>query len=124
MPYKFDVSPFFSDPDGNDLNFRMSGLPARTGLEIDSSTGLIYGVVTTADALASPQSLGVTATDRFGLSVASDFKLVVHTEAPSSATCPFGYAWTGPGLYCIEYVIVLTTRAKKTHTKNIQNMLE
>jgi hypothetical protein len=61
--YSFDVSPFFSDPDGDTLTFGASGLPSS--LSIDFATGRIFGTLSAADA-GSPSkaySIDVTASD-------------------------------------------------------------
>ena len=57
-----DVSTNFSDPDGDPLSFSVMGLPTGTGLTM-SSSGLISGQPTEADALASPIDMLIVATD-------------------------------------------------------------
>ena len=57
------LSLYFSDPNGDALTYQLSGLPAGTGLSLNSSTGQISGVLTNDDALASPITLSATAFD-------------------------------------------------------------
>lgn len=58
--YSFDVSGFFSDPDGDKLSFAASGLPG--GLNIDAH-GHISGRPADGTAAASPYAVTVTASD-------------------------------------------------------------
>jgi VCBS repeat-containing protein len=57
------LSLYFSDPDGDTLAYQISGLPAGTGVVLDSGTGVISGTPTNADANASPITLSATAFD-------------------------------------------------------------
>lgn len=58
-----DVSAYFSDPDGDALTYQVSGLPTDTGLSLDAKSGLLSGVYTNADAVASPITLNMAAFD-------------------------------------------------------------
>jgi len=82
--FNYDVSGHFSDVEGDAIAFSASGLP--DGLAINSTTGVISGVLTNDAAMASPVSVTVTATDAGGGSVSTTFDLVVanvnDTPAP------------------------------------------
>ncbi|GGG05039.1 hypothetical protein GCM10010924_37030 [Rhizobium wenxiniae] len=41
--FTYDVADFFSDPDGDDLTYTITGLP--DGLQYDAATGLIFGTI-------------------------------------------------------------------------------
>ena len=79
-----------SDPDGNTLSFSASGLPA--GLSINPSTGVISGTITDGQAVSSPYSVTVTATETSGstpLSGSASFTwTVTHMNHPPSITSP------------------------------------
>ncbi|HEU4617935.1 MAG TPA: putative Ig domain-containing protein [Gammaproteobacteria bacterium] len=64
--YSFNVSGFFSDPDGGQLTYSISGQPA--GIGIDASSGVISG--TPAAGSAGAHTVTVTASD--GTDAASD----------------------------------------------------
>ncbi len=57
------LSLYFNDPNGDALTYQLSGLPAGTGLSLNSSTGQLSGVLTNEDAVASPITLSATAFD-------------------------------------------------------------
>ena len=59
------LRPYFHDPDGDELGFRVSGLPAGTGFEFDSDLGAMFGTPSVVDALASPLELTVTVDDGY-----------------------------------------------------------
>jgi VCBS repeat-containing protein len=80
-----DVSGNFSDPDST-LTYSLSGLPAGTGLTIDSSTGVITGTPTDADANA-PQPIKVTVSATDGSTPATQpFDLTVNSTSSTSTT--------------------------------------
>jgi VCBS repeat-containing protein len=54
---------YFSDGDADSLTYQISGLPAGTGLSLDGKTGVLSGVPTNSDAVASPISLTISAFD-------------------------------------------------------------
>jgi hypothetical protein len=58
-----NLAGYFNDPDGHALTYQMSGLPNGTGIQLDAQTGQLSGVLTNADAQASPISLLATAYD-------------------------------------------------------------
>ncbi len=75
-----DVTANFNDPDST-LTYSLSGLPAGTGLAIDSNTGVISGTPTAADANASqPITVTVKATDGSNTPASQQFALTVSTS--------------------------------------------
>jgi hypothetical protein len=90
--FSLDVSQHFGDPDGDELTFSATGLPATFGI---TSVGVISGTPTNADALNSPYTVIVTATDgtltaedSFTLTIANvnDAPLVVSAIGDQGAT--------------------------------------
>ena len=86
--FTYDTSDFFNDPDGDPLNYVITGLPA--GLTYDPVTGVISGTI---DHNASQGGAGgvykvtITAYDRSGgtgLSVAQSFDLTVTNPRPNA----------------------------------------
>jgi hypothetical protein len=75
---------YFSDSDGDALTYQVTGLPAGTGVSLDSSTGIIDGTPTNEDALASPITLTATAFDGAG-STAGNITLNI-TNSPDAPT--------------------------------------
>jgi hypothetical protein len=69
----------FADPDGDTLYYSLIDMPAGTGLAIDPLTGEISGVPTNEDAVASPITATVFATDG-ALSATDTFTLTVINE--------------------------------------------
>ena len=57
------LADYFTDPDGHALTYQLSGLPAGSGVTFDSRTGQLGGVLTNADAQASPIALSATVFD-------------------------------------------------------------
>ena len=86
---ELDVSDFFSDPDGDTLNFVITGLPA--GLGYDPATGLISGTIDhNASQGGSAGAYAVTVTafdgpDATGQSVSQAFTLTVTNPPPAAA---------------------------------------
>lgn len=75
----------FSDPDGDNLVYNVSGLPEESSLSLDTYAGILRGVVSTAEESSSPLSLIVTASDQRGGHVSTRFTLVVvPTDSPLS----------------------------------------
>jgi hypothetical protein len=54
---------YFDDPDGDALTYQIDGLPAGTGLSLDTKTGVLSGVPTNDDAVNSPIALTISAFD-------------------------------------------------------------
>lgn len=71
-----DVSTGFTDPDGDQLTFTISGLPNDTGL-VMSSSGLLEGTPTVEDFTNQPVNVTVTATDTSGTSTSDTFLLSI-----------------------------------------------
>ncbi|MGI9264828.1 MAG: putative Ig domain-containing protein, partial [Gammaproteobacteria bacterium] len=85
-PFTLDVSPNFSDPDGDTLSFVASGLPPS--LTIDSS-GLISGTPLQSD--VGNFNITITASDPDAASVSNTFQLTVNdVNDPPQATTPIG----------------------------------
>ncbi len=76
QPFTLDVSPNFSDPDGDVLVFSAAGLP--TGLNIDPVTGIISGTPTVGTVSPLAMAIAVTATDTSGATVSDQFDLSVN----------------------------------------------
>jgi serine protease len=71
----------FTDPDGDILNFAMTGAPAS--LSIHPLTGAISGMLQMGDADGSPYTVVITATDPDGESAQTGFELTVLEFEPS-----------------------------------------
>ncbi|WP_027998000.1 cadherin-like domain-containing protein [Sinorhizobium arboris] len=88
--FTLDLSPFFTDPDGDPLNYVVTGLPA--GLTYDPATGVISGQIDRDASQNGPNSDGlytvtVTAYDRpgaAGLSATTSFDMSVSNPAPTA----------------------------------------
>ena len=78
-----DTSLAFDDPDGDILTYSATGLPVS--LAIDPATGMVTGILTNDDVLASPLMIVVTADDGNGGTVADDFLITVNdvNDAPT-----------------------------------------
>lgn len=82
-----DLAIVASDPDGDNLRYSATGLPA--GLQINSSTGIISGEVGFDEAAKSPFNVRITATDSGNPKKAAtaDFQWIVdETNRPPIAT--------------------------------------
>jgi VCBS repeat-containing protein len=86
----FDVSPAFTDPDGDTLTFSASGLPA--GLSIDPTTGTISGTLASNAATQGPgggnvYTVTVTADDGEGGTVSDTFTITINAinNGPTAA---------------------------------------
>jgi hypothetical protein len=73
----------FSDPDGDDVTYTVTGLPS--GLNIDPATGVVSGTVDPTASQSGPYTVTVTATDDQGLSVDNSFTFGVENPAPVAA---------------------------------------
>ncbi|MFK7768551.1 MAG: Ig-like domain-containing protein [Mariniblastus sp.] len=87
-----DVSGFFSDIDGEVLEFSSVDLP--NGLSIDPSTGIISGTIDNSASLDGPFNVIITATDPSGATVALAFDWEVTNPGPT-ATDNTGSVSTG-----------------------------
>ncbi len=81
------IPTMFSDPDGDDLTYSVSGLP--TGLMIDPNTGEITGTIDNSASQGGPNSDGVytitvTADDGEGGTETDTFTLTVTNPAPDA----------------------------------------
>lgn len=102
VAFSLDVRPAFSDPDGDPLVLTATGLPPSLPL----NGGVIAGTPTLTDALASPFTVAVTASDGRGGSVTEGFLLFVAPPGvadiavnaiaaqPAPATRNAPVAWT------------------------------
>lgn len=73
----FELKDYIKDPDGDDLTFRVDGLPNNSGLSFDASTGRIYGTATVTE----PFKLTIAATDSYGLSNTFEVTVGVRTNS-------------------------------------------
>ncbi len=73
----FELKDYIRDPDGDDLTFRVDGLPNNSGLTFDADTGRIYGTATVTE----PFKLTITATDSYGLSNTFEVTVGVRTNS-------------------------------------------
>lgn len=72
------VADRFDDIDAGDtLRFSASGLPASGSLSIDPQSGILGGTPIRADAVETPYSVRVTATDSAGASASLTFNLLI-----------------------------------------------
>ena len=71
-----DVGQYFVDPDGDRLDYYISGLPVESGLTL-KDTGMLTGKPSASDAAASPLPIRVLASDRKASTIAS-FSLTVE----------------------------------------------
>lgn len=79
------LSASFADSDGDLLTYSVKGLPAKTGLQVLPSAGILTGTPTAEDQAASPISLEVNVDDGRGGHAKSLLKLIVsQAPAPSS----------------------------------------
>ncbi|MBB5351914.1 DNA-binding beta-propeller fold protein YncE [Haloferula luteola] len=81
-----------TDPDGDQLTFSTTGLPA--GLSLDPTTGEIHGIPTTPMAM----SVEITATDSSGASTSVSFFWEIHAEANLEAPLS-GVDWVNSSVH-------------------------
>ncbi|MEM7475376.1 MAG: Ig-like domain-containing protein, partial [Planctomycetota bacterium] len=84
-----DMNTFFSDPDGDILQFTATTLPPYLTI---SSDGLITGQLGFSASATSPYSVIVTATDPSGISVTGSFTWNVYNEPPDAQDDQFSVA--------------------------------
>lgn len=89
-PFAMDTSLFFQDEDQQALMFDVRGLPPGTGLSFRGTTGILEGVPTIVDRLASPLSLKIRAKDGAGGQASSVLFLVIlpANQPPESKPLP------------------------------------
>lgn len=78
-----DISGYFSDVDGDDLDFTITGLPP--GLNYDPESGVITGTLAAGASQGSPYTVTIAASDRdggTGLSATTTFTFTVTNPAP------------------------------------------
>ncbi|MBD9387908.1 tandem-95 repeat protein [Agrobacterium sp. AGB01] len=85
--FTYNVSDFFTDPDGDPLSFTISGLPV--GLQYNPATGLISGVIDKNASQGGPNNNGVyiisiIANDGTTSIPAQTFELTVTNPAPTA----------------------------------------
>jgi VCBS repeat-containing protein len=81
----FNIAPFFRDPDYDPLTFSQTGLPA--GLSINSSTGLISGVINhsaSQGGTGGVYAITVTASDGHGGVISQNFNWSVTNPTPTA----------------------------------------
>ncbi|MEO1674301.1 MAG: Ig-like domain-containing protein, partial [Pseudomonadota bacterium] len=76
-----DLSTAFTDPDGDDLTFTVTGLPA--GLMVDPATGVVTGTLDNSASQMGPYVITVTATDSDGATVVDSFIWTVTNIEPT-----------------------------------------
>jgi hypothetical protein len=79
---ELNVSENFEDPDGDDLEFTATGLPA--GLTIDKTTGKITGKIDKNASQSGPYEVTITAKDPSGEEVTTTFKINVTNPLPTA----------------------------------------
>ncbi|MEM8772430.1 MAG: Ig-like domain-containing protein [Pseudomonadota bacterium] len=79
-PFTVDVSPFFTDIDGDASTFSATGLPP--GLTINPATGVISGALTSDASAAEPYVVTVTLDDGEGGSASDTFVFSVNNLNP------------------------------------------
>lgn len=85
--FTYDVADFFTDPDGDNLTFTITGLPA--GLQYDAATGLIFGNIDKSASQGGPNGDGVyvisiVASDGTSSTPSQTFELTVTNPAPTA----------------------------------------
>jgi hypothetical protein len=83
-PFTVDVASAFSDPDGDVLTFRATGLPASFTMAGSS----ISGTPNAVDALLSPYNIAVTADDGRGGLISDSFTLAITQSRPPEVVAP------------------------------------
>lgn len=79
-----DLTPFFSDPDDDSLNYTASGLPLS--LSLDRFSGLLSGVTDADDLAGSPYTVEVTVGDLVSGTVSDTFIITLTSNDQPVAT--------------------------------------
>ncbi|WP_177175901.1 Ig-like domain-containing protein [Sphingopyxis sp. YR583] len=82
----FDISSYFSDIDGDDLDYDITGLPP--GLTYDAETGLVSGTIAanaSQGGVGGVYSVTIVARDPFGATVTQSFDFTVTNPPPVAA---------------------------------------
>jgi VCBS repeat-containing protein len=89
-----NVTPNFTDPNGDPLTFTATGLPP--GLSLDPATGVVTGTLPNDASTHGPYTVNVTATDPSGNQVTMPMVIVITNPAPAAvndeATTPINTA--------------------------------
>lgn len=115
-----DVSGNFTDPDATDqLTYSIvSGLPANSGLSIDSASGVISGTINQNDIDAAPLAVVVRATDQSANTRDITLNIITPTSSPAE-TWPARWPWAA-GIYAISNrENHLSTRATWTYATDL-----
>ena len=82
-PVMLDLSPNFTDVDGDPLTFTAIGLPP--GLTINLNTGIISGMIDPSASQGGPYTVEITAVDGSGASVSETLTWNIENPGPSAA---------------------------------------
>mmetsp|Transcript_13169 Transcript_13169/g.25544 ORF Transcript_13169/g.25544 Transcript_13169/m.25544 type:complete len:3141 (-) Transcript_13169:26-9448(-) len=85
-----DVSRFFFDPDGDALTFSIAGLPASSGLRLDSNSGMLEGKPSSSDLSLGGLTATVTASDTRQLA-SHTFTIRFDGECAADSECRDGF---------------------------------
>lgn len=115
-----DVSGNFTDADATDeITYSViSGLPASTGLSIDSVTGVLSGTPTAADIAAAPLAVTIRAADGSGNSNTLTISLVTPNATPSE-DWPARWPWAAGGYWISNRENILFTSAAWTYSTDL-----
>jgi surface protein with Ig-like domain/VCBS repeat protein/putative Ig domain-containing protein len=87
--FSANITPIFSDADGDILYYSISGLPTDSGLRISTSSGQLVGSPNNEDTLAQPFTVVVTATDgAFSATDSYEIRVTNSNDAPDFTSLP------------------------------------
>ena len=69
--YSFQLRSFFSDPDGDTLQYMLEGAPTNSGFKLHPLSGLLFGTPTVFDVAASPIEFKI---------ITYDMSVLFHTQ--------------------------------------------